>query len=156
MRAVAAAATGRAAGVMIAASRGRGMRDLRLFGSAVVVLLAVAPARAATERLADGVAVTVGANRLEVRACREDVIRVVYAPPGKFFSRQSLITVPTACTPPTIGVKEAAGSVSVSTKKLTARIALPGGAVTFLDAQGRTLLAEKAKDGKSVAPAEVM
>jgi alpha-D-xyloside xylohydrolase len=132
------------------------MRVARLAEAGAVVLLAVAPARAATERLADGVAVAVGANRLEVRACREDVIRVAYAPPGPFFARKSLIMVPTACTPTTIGVQETEGAVTLSTKKLSARIALPGGAVTFLDAQGRTLLAEKAGGGKTLAPAEVM
>jgi len=117
---------------------------------------AASVAAAGTERLADGVAVAVGANRLEVRACRDDVIRVVFAPPGPFFARTSLVTVPTACVPTTIGVKEEAGSVSVSTRRLTARVALPGGAVTFEDAQGRPLLAEKKGGGKTIDPAEVM
>jgi len=63
---------------------------------------AASVAAAGTERLADGVAVAVGANRLEVRACRDDVIRVVFAPPGPFFARTSLVTVPTACVPTTM------------------------------------------------------
>jgi len=47
-------------------------------------------------------------------------------------------------------------AVEVTTKRLVARIALPGGGVTFLDRAGRTLLAEKSGGGKSMVPAEVM
>ena len=71
------------------------MKLARVAWAGPVMLLAAAPAGAAVERLADGVAVAVGAHRLEVRACREDVFRVVYAPAGPFFARQSLVTVPT-------------------------------------------------------------
>ena len=45
------------------------------------------------ERLADGVAL-IGERRLEVRACRDDIVRVLDAPPGPFFARESLVTVP--------------------------------------------------------------
>ena len=57
------------------------------------------------ERLADGVALAVGARRLEVRVCRDDIVRVVYAAPGPFFARQSLAIVAGACRPAPFEIK---------------------------------------------------
>jgi alpha-D-xyloside xylohydrolase len=124
----------------------------------VALLGSCAPGAAAqqVERLRDGVALQVGERRLEVRVCREDVLRVVYAPPGPFFARESLVTVPGACRPTLFEVRSDGGVVSVSTRKVTARIALPSGALTFLDRDGRRLLAEKTAGGKSLVAATVM
>jgi alpha-D-xyloside xylohydrolase len=108
------------------------------------------------ERLADGVAVTVGGRRLEVRACREGIVRVAYAAPGPFFARRSLAVVDGACGPTRFELQTRAGGVDLVTARLVARVALPTGAVTFLDRQGRTLLAEKPGGGKTLTPAEVM
>ena len=54
-----------------------------------LLLLATTQALAgpAVERLMDGIAVKFGERRLEVRVCRDEIARVVYAPPGPFFSR---------------------------------------------------------------------
>jgi len=108
------------------------------------------------ERLPDGVALKIAERRLEVRVCREDVVRVLYAPPGRFFARESLITVPGACRPTPFELKTEDDGVAVTTSRLTVRVALPGGAVTFLDGQGLPLLAEKEGGGKSLRAAEVM
>jgi alpha-D-xyloside xylohydrolase len=108
------------------------------------------------ERLKDGVALAVGERRLEVRACRDDIVRVVYAPPGPFFSRQSIVPVPDACQTTTFEVDTKADAVTLNTKRLRVRIARPNGAVTFLDRDGRLLLAEKTGGGKTIVPAEVM
>jgi alpha-D-xyloside xylohydrolase len=125
---------------------------------AAALLLAWAPGAGGqvTERLPDGVAVAIGERRLEVRACRDDVVRVVFAPPGPFFARRSLTTVPGACRPTEVEVQTGDDAVAVITPRLSARIALPSGAVTFLDREGRTLLAERKGGGKSIVPAEVM
>ena len=122
------------------------------------VLLSNAGAGAADthERLADGVAVRLADRRLEVRVCRDDVVRIVDARPGPFFARQSLVTVAGACVPTPFEVKTGPGVVEVATKRLIARIALPGGSVTFLDAAGRVLLAEKKGGGRTLVPAQVM
>jgi alpha-D-xyloside xylohydrolase len=122
-----------------------------------LLLLGSAPAGAAdAERLKDGVALTLGERRLEVRACREDVIRVLYAPPGPFFARQSLVPVPDACAPTAFDVDTQADTVTLTTKRVSIRIARASGAVTFLDREGRVLLAEKTGGGKTIVPAEVM
>ena len=139
------------------------VRSRSIRGAVLLMLgaagLAGAPARAdaqGVERLADGVAVPLGAHRLELRVCRDDVVRVLYAPPGLFFARQSIVTVPSACRPTDFEVQAGPDAVAVTTERLVARIALPGGAVTFLDREGRVLLAEKAGGGKALTPAQVM
>ena len=127
--------------------------------SAGIVLLATIAAAAGApqpERLADGVAVALGSRRLEVRVCRDDLVRVVDGAPGPFFARQSLVTVPGACQPTTFEVQAGAAADRRDDEALTARIALPGGAVSFLDREGRVLLAEKTGGGRSIVPARVM
>jgi hypothetical protein len=49
---------------------------------------ALAALASGQERLPDGVSLKIGESRLEVRACREDVVRVAFAPPGPFDRRR--------------------------------------------------------------------
>jgi alpha-D-xyloside xylohydrolase len=109
----------------------------------------------APERLDDGVAVTVQGARLELRVCRDDVIRVLYSPDAGFFTRDSLMTVDRPCRETPWELQTGTDSVAVSTRKVTARVALPGGEVSFLDAEGRTLLAQKRGGGMTLTPALV-
>src|SRR5262245_3491819 len=124
----------------------------------VFLLLASALGAAAQppERIADGVAVALAGRRLELRACRDDVVRVIDAPSAAFFARRSIATVADACRPTAFEVKERPDGFELATKRLVARVHLPEGRVTFLDRDGRTLLAEKTGGGRSIAPAEVM
>jgi alpha-D-xyloside xylohydrolase len=124
--------------------------------AALVLACAGRVAGQSLERLADGVALPIGGRRLELRVCREDVLRVMYAPPGAFFRRSSLTTVAGACQPTPFEVTSRGDVVSVTTRRVTARVGLPSGALSFLDADGRTLLAEKNGGGKTLARAEVM
>ena len=76
-------------------SRSRTGRDGRAISTAILSLgllvsCAAAVAAQEPERLTDGVALKLGARRLELRACRDDVVRVIDAAPGAFFGRQSL------------------------------------------------------------------
>jgi len=134
-----------------------GPRGAGRLGLALLVATTAAVAQAQTpERLPDGVALALGARRLEIRVCRDDLVRVVDAPPGPFFARQSLVTVAGACQPTAFEVKTGPNGLELAMKRLVARIALPSGAVTFLDQNGRVLLAEKAGGGRSLIPARVM
>src|SRR5262245_46163320 len=135
--------------------RSRGGRMRRAVLGLAVACGAASLEAQTTERLKDGVALGIAGRRLELRVCRDDLVRVVDATPGPFFSRQSLATVPSACQPTPFEVKTGASGVDVVTKRLTARVALPTGAVSFLDRQGRVLLAEK-PSGRALEPAEVM
>ena len=108
------------------------------------------------ERLADGVALTLGARRLELRACRDDVVRVIDAPPGAFFKRQSLMTVAGACQPTTFEVKPRPDGFDFVTKRLLVRVARQDGRLSFLDRAGRILIAERQGGARTITPAEVM
>jgi alpha-D-xyloside xylohydrolase len=121
----------------------------------LTAIAATAPGQT-PERLADGVALKLGERRLELRVCRDDIVRVVVASPGPFFARRSLVTVDGACQPTAFDVRGGQDALDVTTRRLTARIALPSGAVTFLDGAGRVLLAEKTGGGRSLVPARVM
>jgi alpha-D-xyloside xylohydrolase len=114
--------------------------------------------------LDDGVSVAVGSHELQLRACREDVIRVSYASVSEagegggsraFFARDTLMTVEGACQKTEWKVQAGNDSIALSTSRLTARVALPGGAVTFFDTEGRELLAERSGGGKTLVPALV-
>jgi alpha-D-xyloside xylohydrolase len=122
----------------------------------VLVLTAASVSAQTVERLTDGIAVPVGDKRLELRVCRDDIVRVAYAPKGAFFARETMTIVKDACQPTGFEVQTGDGSAAVTTSKLTARVALPSGAVTFLDRHGRTLLAEKTGGGKTMTAATVM
>jgi alpha-D-xyloside xylohydrolase len=122
----------------------------------IALLLLLAAPSPNVERLADGVALALAGRRLEVRICREDIVRVLDAPPGPFFARESLVTVADVCQPTAFEVKTGKDAVDVVTQRLTARVALPGGAVSFLDREGRLLLAEKSGVGRSIVTAQVM
>ena len=138
-------------------ARNAGSRSAGRIGLTLLFATIAAVAQAQTpERLPDGVALTLRERRLEVRVCRDDVVRVVDAAPGPFFARQSLVTVAGACQPTGFDVKAGPGGLELVTKRLVARIALPSGVVTFLDPNGRVLLAEKAGGGRSIVPARVM
>jgi alpha-D-xyloside xylohydrolase len=134
-------------------------RDWRRILLSVVLIVISAPSAwtaQGPERLKDGVALLIGDRRLELRVCRDDIVRVMFAPPGKFFARESIAVVKDACEATPFDVKTANSAVAVTTKRLTARVALASGVVTFLDQQGRPLLAEKKTGGKTLAAAEVM
>jgi alpha-D-xyloside xylohydrolase len=59
------------------------------------------------------------------------MVRVVYGPPGAYFSRSSLMTVPGACSQTAFEVKTSRESVFVTTSRLSARIALSRGEVSW-------------------------
>ena len=108
------------------------------------------------EHLADGVALALGGRRLELHACRDDVVRVLDAAPGAFFARRSIATVADACRPTPFEVKPRPDGFELATKRLVVRVRLPEGRLAFLDRDGRTLLAEKEGGGRTITPAEVM
>ena len=142
-------------------SRSRTGRDGRAISTAVfsfglLVACATAVAAQEPERLTDGVAVKLGARRLELRACRDDVVRVLDAAPGAFFGRQSLMTVAGACQQTALEVKPRPDGFELSTKRLVVRVAMPEGRLSFRDHEGRILIAEKEGGGRSIEPAEVM
>jgi alpha-D-xyloside xylohydrolase len=112
-----------------------------------------APARP-PEKVADGIIVQVGDRYLKVQVCADNILRVAESRDRAFFSRKSLAMEPGFKPRASWKLKATDKEATLSTAKLTARIDLKTGAVTFLDAAGRLILAEKA-EGRTLTPAIV-
>ena len=99
------------------------------------------------EKTADGVIVTPTqgpAKRVRVQVMSDRIVRVTAVPVESLQLPESLMVV---AKPPANGVKfdveSADGKVVLRTAKVTAEITLAAGVVTFLDASGKPVLAER-------------
>jgi alpha-D-xyloside xylohydrolase len=96
-----------------------------------------------TFKLTDGLA------RLEV--CKEDVLRVKYTVADAFPEKTSL-SVDKVWDTPSFCVAEDAGTVTITTLRLKAKVELASGLVTYADLNDAVILSE---DDKSLTPATV-
>ena len=122
-----------------------------------VLATALSPAllqAAQPERLADGLVVAQGDGWLKLTVCADDIIRVAYARDREFFDRPSLIVEHRAVAPAAWSLDGGPGTATLRTQKIQARVDLASGAVTFLDAAGQTILAER-PGGRTIEPATV-
>lgn len=102
------------------------------------------------ERRPDGILLPVDQGTLLLQVRDESTIRVAVASDRAFFDRPSLTVQPAASkTPPHWDLAMTGAAVTLKTARLQARVDLHTGAVTFLDPQGRVILAERA-GGRSV------
>jgi alpha-D-xyloside xylohydrolase len=95
----------------------------------------------------------VGNKFLKIEACAPNIIRVVYARQRSFFSRPSLIVLPQR-KGPECKVTRTVREMILKTSRLQVRVNSATGAVTFLDADGKTILAERNR-GRKITPAKV-
>ncbi len=105
------------------------------------------PAKSPTDvvRVADGIVVPWEGNFLKIQVCADDIIRVACARDAAFFEHPSLAVLRQG------RAKhwdfEVAGDLAiVSTTKLKAEVNLGSGAVSFFDAAGQPILAEKSRE----------
>jgi alpha-D-xyloside xylohydrolase len=108
----------------------------------------------AVERSADGVIMPAGNGFVNVTVRSPDVFHVQYAADKTFFNHPSISALPNSSPAPSWVLTTDAGSATLSTEHLKAKIDLKTGAVSFLDASGTPVLAEK-PDGRTVEPAVV-
>jgi alpha-D-xyloside xylohydrolase len=101
---------------------------------------------------ATGVTFTVGSGRMKVQVCKEDIIRVQYTTASTFPSKTSLSVSNTWATPTPFCVSEAAGTVTITTTRMKAKVTTSNGVVTYTDLADAVVLAE---DSKSVTAATV-
>lgn len=124
-----------------------------------VVLMSVVPAWGdvtpvtAVTKQADGVVLTCNPGVLRLQFVDEKTVRVTYVPGAAIPELKSLAVVPTRREPVAFNVKEAADAISVETAAVHAKVDRASGAVTFLDAQDKPLLEEKA-GGREFAPSK--
>ncbi|MBN1608020.1 MAG: DUF4968 domain-containing protein, partial [Polyangiaceae bacterium] len=116
---------------------------------------ASAPPSVSVERVPDGLLAHLGDGLLKLEICSSDVVRVAYAKDRAFFANKSLAAQPKRCDGAQFEVTEDAGSATLATPKLRARVDLRTGRVSFLDPSGAPILEEK-EGGRTIMPAIVM
>jgi alpha-D-xyloside xylohydrolase len=106
------------------------------------------------EQVSDGIIVTLGDTHLKLEVWADNVIRVVSANDPAFFTHSSPATEVRKKEPTSWKLATQDNVATLSTASLQARVDLTTGAVSFLDAAGRPILAEQAA-GREIIPAEV-
>ena len=119
-----------------------------------MILTSMSTQAAAPEKVADGIIVPLGGTFLKVQVCSDDILRIACSKDRAFFNRKSLAVQPAGFEPVKWSFTEDSQAATVATAKLKARVDLKSGAVSFFDADGRQILAEK-KGGRTLTPAEV-
>ena len=109
---------------------------------------------AAPEKLADGIVVPLKDTFLKVQVFGDNIVRIACAKDRAFFARQSVITEPKRAVKTDWSLKTENGEAILSTAKLQVHVNLATSAVSFFDAKGQPILAEK-NDGRTITPAEV-
>ncbi|MGA2583533.1 MAG: TIM-barrel domain-containing protein [Tepidisphaeraceae bacterium] len=118
-----------------------------------VIFLFTAPAVAQVQRVSDGIIIPVGDEWVKLQACGENVIRVACAKSPGFFDHPSLMVLPNHAAVNWTATNDTQ-SATLKTDRVQARIDLATGAVTFLNSDGQTLLAE-VPGGRAITPADV-
>jgi alpha-D-xyloside xylohydrolase len=97
-----------------------------------------------------GVVVERADGWLKLQAVSDDIVRVAFSRDRRFFEHPSLAVLPQTVQP--AQVRADSSQLTLSTSRLQARLDFATGNVTFLDADGKVLLAEK---WRSLVPASV-
>ncbi|MEO7037408.1 MAG: glycoside hydrolase family 31 protein [Polyangiaceae bacterium] len=92
-----------------------------------------------------GVTFTVGTGKMKVQVCTEDIIRVAYTTAATMPAKTSLSVSNTWDTPTPFCVTEAAGTVTITTARMKAKVVETTGVVTYTDLADKVVLAEDSK-----------
>ena len=125
-----------------------------IVAATLVTQLAAVLRSATVEKQDDGIVVPIGEAFLKVEVCTDDVVRVAYAKSREFFATRSLAAGPRHCVKTPWKLATGPAEARLETAKLTVRVDLATGAVSFLDQAGQPILVEKA-GGRTLTPAEV-
>jgi len=128
-------------------------KPLLLLCAAFVTTLSISRSATATgtdsfERTADGVVLSVDGGWLKLQPRGENMVRVAFAKDRGFFERESLIVVPSNSPAPKWTATSTDAAVQLQLPGVQVSVDRHNGAVTFLDASGRTILAERAGSRK--------
>lgn len=107
------------------------------------------------EKTADGVILALPDYALKIQVCAPDILRVAAAPDRSFFSRESVVALPTSKVSTPWRNSSDEQSVTLTTDRLAARVDRASGRIVFLEAKGSTILAEH-PGGRSLVRAEVL
>lgn len=107
------------------------------------------------EKVADGVVFTFPDHVLKVQVCSPEIIRVAAAPDRSFFQRASLVVLPSSQPAPSWTLTADDAAQVVRTTRVQVRVERATGTITFLDTEGKTILAETAR-GRTLSTAEIL
>jgi alpha-D-xyloside xylohydrolase len=93
---------------------------------------------------------------MEVHILTADVVRVRYTILNALGPKQSLVVVSAAPSKPAFTVREQGGEILIITDKLMMSVDRSTGGIAYSDLQGRVILAEDGRAGKTMVPAEVV
>jgi alpha-D-xyloside xylohydrolase len=106
------------------------------------------------EKLADGIIVPLNGSFLKIEVFADNVVRVASAKDRAFFARSTPATEVRRKEKTRWKLDTRDGVAMLSTAKLQVRVDLASGAVSFFDASGKSILAEKT-GGQTLTPAKV-
>ena len=109
---------------------------------------------AVPQKLSDGIVVPLKDTFLKVEVYGDNVVRIAGAKDRAFFARKSVMTEPKRASKTKWSLKTENGEAILSTASLQVRVNLTTGAVSFFDAKGQPILAEKA-DGRTIIREDV-
>ena len=110
-----------------------------------------APSSSAFTVDTSGVTFTVGSGRLKVQVCQADILRVQYTTASSLPAKTSLsVNNPWGAT--TFCVAEAAGTATITTARIKAKVNTTTGAISYAEPNDNVILAE---DSKSLSAATV-
>jgi alpha-D-xyloside xylohydrolase len=98
--------------------------------------------------------IDVAGGTLKLEVCAEDLIRVAFAKDPAFFTRPSLMAAPKRCDGAPWQAADTDLKTTITTSKLQVTVDKSNGAVSFADAAGQPIVAEKA-GGRVFTPATV-
>ena len=91
-----------------------------------------------------GVTFTIGTGKLRLQVCKEDIIRVEYTSASTLPAKTSMSVSATWGTTP-FCVSEAAGTVTITTARMKAKVVTASGVVSYTDLSDSVILAETSK-----------
>jgi alpha-D-xyloside xylohydrolase len=92
-----------------------------------------------------GVTFTVGSGKMKVQVCADDIIRVMSTSAASIPTKTSLSVSNAWDNPPTFCVDEAAGTLTITTKRLKVKVTESTGIVNYTDTSDAALVAESSK-----------
>jgi alpha-D-xyloside xylohydrolase len=134
-----------------AADGGTGDSGGQTDGQGGVVCPGPAPTSSAYAVETTGVTFNVGTGKMKVQVCQADVIRVQYTTASSIPAKTSL-SVNKSWGTPSFCVTEAAGTVTITTARIKAKVSTSNGAVSYADLNDKPIVAE---DSKSLTPTTI-
>ena len=102
------------------------------------------------QKESDGVSFSLDAGAMKIRVCTPDIIEVQYSIQPRLQQRLSLVVNNRFSSPWAFTVSEVGGAVVIVTSRLHISVDKATNAVSYSDASGRVILAEDARNNKSM------